>query len=128
MGLTPTGGVPMSTRAGDLDPGVLLYLLRTQDLKVDELEDLLNRHSGLIALSNGESDMQALLARAAANDDAAEVAIETFCNAVRKYIGAYAALMGGIDLLVFTGGIGEHSQRIPFSNLYRSGIHRSPGQ
>src|SRR4051812_11761714 len=68
MGLTPTGGVPMSTRSGDLDPGVLLYLLRSEQLGVDVLEDLLNRHSGLAGFSSGESDMQALLARAADND------------------------------------------------------------
>jgi len=112
MGLTPTGGVPMSTRAGDLDPGVLLYLMRTEHLGADALEDLLNRHSGLAGLSNGESDMQVLLARLAEGDDQAELAVLAFCNAVRKTIGAYAALMGGIDLLVFTGGIGEHSQEI----------------
>jgi acetate kinase len=112
MGLTPTGGVPMSTRSGDLDPGVLLYLLRREQLGVDVLEDLLNRHSGLAGFSSGESDMQALLARAADNDHQAELAVSSFCSAVRKCIGAYAALMGGIDILVFTGGIGEHSQEI----------------
>lgn len=112
MGFTPTGGVPMSTRTGDLDPGVLLYLLRTEHFRVDDLEELLNRHSGLAGFSGGESDMQALLARAAANDSEAELAITAFCQAIRKCIGAYAALMGGIDLLVFTGGIGEHSEEI----------------
>lgn len=112
MGLTPTGGVPMSTRTGDLDPGVLLHLMRTEHLDADALEDLLNRHSGLAGLSCGESDMQALLTRADQHDAAAELAIAVFCNGVRKTIGAYAALLGGIDLLVFTGGIGEHSERI----------------
>jgi acetate kinase len=112
MGLTPTGGVPMSTRTGDLDPGVLLYLMRTEDLSSDELEDLVNRHSGLAGLAGGESDMQALVERAEKNDHAAELALATFCIAVRKFIGAYAALMGSIDLLVFTGGIGEHSAEI----------------
>jgi acetate kinase len=112
MGLTPTGGVPMSTRAGDLDPGVLLYLMRTDHMDSNALEELLNRHSGLAGLSDGESDMQALLERANKNDPAAELAIAAFCTAVRKFIGAYAALMGGIDLLVFTGGIGEHSAEI----------------
>jgi acetate kinase len=112
MGLTPTGGVPMSTRAGDLDPGVLLYLMRTERLDADSLEDLLNRHSGLAGFTDGESDMQLLLARAAKNDHAAELGVAAFCNAVRKCIGAYAALMGGVDLLVFTGGIGEHSDEI----------------
>jgi acetate kinase len=79
---------------------------------VDELDDLVNRCSGLAGFSGGESDMQALLSRAANNDNAAELAIAAFCTSVRKHIGAYAALMGGIDLLVFTGGIGEHSPEI----------------
>ncbi len=112
MGLTPTGGVPMGTRSGDLDPGVLLYLLRTEKLTADKLESLLNHDCGLAGFSNGESDMQALLKRAAAGDAPAELAIAAFTTAVRKYIGAYAALMGGIDLLVFTGGIGQNSEEI----------------
>jgi acetate kinase len=112
MGLTPTGGIPMSTRTGDLDPGVIVYLLRNEHLSADALEQLLNRQSGLFAFSNGESDMQALLAREAAKDPTAALAIDAFCTAIRKFIGAYAALMGGLDLLVFTGGIGEHSDPI----------------
>jgi acetate kinase len=112
MGLTPTGGIPMSTRTGDLDPGVIVYLLRNEHLSADALEQLLNRQSGLFAFSNGESDMQALLAREAAEDPTAALAIDAFCTAIRKFIGAYAALMGGLDLLVFTGGIGEHSDPI----------------
>src|SRR6185437_12104220 len=104
MGLTPTGGIPMSTRSGDLDPGVLIYLLRNEQphahLSADALEQLLNRQCGLFAFSNGESDMQALLAREAANDPTAALAIDAFCTAIRKTIGAYAALLGGLDLLV----------------------------
>ncbi len=112
MGLTPTGGVPMGTRSGDLDPGVLLYLLRSESLDTDALEHLLNHDCGLTAFSNGESDMQALLKRAATGDPTADLAIQAFTTAVRKFIGAYAALMGGVDLLVFTGGIGQHSEAI----------------
>ncbi len=112
MGLTPTGGIPMGTRTGDLDPGVLLYLLRTEGLSVDALEQFLNHDCGLAGLSNGESDMQQLLQRSAQNDPAASLAVTVFCTAVRKGIGAYAALMGGLDLLVFTGGIGQHSQEV----------------
>lgn len=112
MGLTPTGGVPMGTRSGDLDPGVLLYLMRVEHLDADALETLLNRQSGLAGYADGESDMQALEKRAAAGDANASLALEAFATAVRKTIGAYAALMGGIDLLVFTGGIGEHSAEI----------------
>ncbi|KAE8759072.1 acetate/propionate family kinase [Paraburkholderia madseniana] len=112
MGLTPTGGVPMGTRSGDLDPGVLLYLMRVEKLDADALETLLNRQSGLAGYADGESDMQALEKRAAAGDGNASLALDAFATAVRKTIGAYAALLGGIDLLVFTGGIGEHSEEI----------------
>ncbi len=109
MGLTPTGGIPMSTRSGDLDPGVLLYLLRNEQATADSLETLLNGHAGLTALSGGEADMQALLAR---SDAPAALAVEAFCLAVAKTVGAYAAVLGDLDLLVFTGGIGEHSAEI----------------
>ncbi|MFC6644343.1 acetate/propionate family kinase [Granulicella cerasi] len=112
MGLTPTGGIPMATRSGDLDPGVLIYLLRAEGRNADELEELLNRKSGLIALSSGESDMQELMKKAQAGDEHALLAMNAFVIAVRKQIGAYAALMGGLDLLVFTGGIGEHAEAI----------------
>jgi acetate kinase len=109
MGLTPTGGIPMGTRSGDLDPGVFVYLLRTQQLGADELEDLINHQSGLLALSSGESDVKSLEERARAKDPPATLARNVFVTAVRKAIGAYVALLGGVDLLVFTGGIGEHS-------------------
>ena len=112
MGLTPTGGIPMGTRSGDLDPGILLYLLRTEKLGADELERLLNAESGLFGLSSGESDVKALEERALANDSRATLALEVFAVAVRKMIGAYVALLGGLDLLVFTGGIGQNSAYI----------------
>jgi acetate kinase len=112
MGLTPSGGIPMGTRSGDLDPGVFLYLMRNEKLGADELEDLLNHQSGLFALSSGESDVKALEERARANDPRAALALDVFATSVRKGIGAYVALLGGIDLLVFTGGIGEHSDYI----------------
>jgi acetate kinase len=112
MGLTPTGGIPMGTRSGDLDPGVILYLLRNEKLDADRLEDLLNHQSGLFALSSGESDVKALEEQARNNDPRACLALDIFAASVRKTIGAYMALLGGVDLLVFTGGIGEHSDRI----------------
>jgi acetate kinase len=112
MGLTPTGGIPMGTRSGDLDPGVILYLLRNEKLDSGRLEDLLNHQSGLFALSSGESDVKTLEERARSNDPKACLALDIFAVAVRKVIGAYMALLGGVDLLVFTGGIGEHSDRI----------------
>jgi acetate kinase len=112
MGLTPTGGIPMATRSGDLDPGVILYLLRNQKLEADKLEDLLNHESGLFALSSGEGDVKALEERARSNDPKARLALDVFTISVRKTIGAYLALLGGVDLLVFTGGIGEHSDHV----------------
>ncbi|HEY4904334.1 MAG TPA: acetate/propionate family kinase [Candidatus Sulfotelmatobacter sp.] len=116
MGFTPTGGIPMGTRSGDLDPGILIYLMRNEKLDADKLEDLLNRQSGLFALSSagngGESDVKALVEQADRNDPQAILALNTFSISVRKMIGAYIALLGGVDLLVFTGGIGEHSEPI----------------
>jgi acetate kinase len=105
MGLTPTGGIPMGTRTGDLDPGVLLYLAREKKCSIAELEHLVNEDAGLLALG-GTSDMKTLLSRRD-SDARARFAIEAFGYAVRKSIGALAAALGGVDLLVFTGGIGE---------------------
>ena len=98
----------MGTRSGDLDPGMLLALMRAEGLLVDETEELLSRGSGFLGLT-GSSDLREIEARAAAGDDAAQLAIHVFAHRLRKYIGAYAAVMGGIDAVVFTGGIGEHS-------------------
>ncbi len=112
MGLTPTGGIPMATRSGDLDPGVLLYLLRAKQMKVDSLEKLLNKSSGLTALSGGTADMRTLEAAAEKGDQPAQLAIEVFCTSIRKVIAGYTAVLGGLDMLVFAGGIGEHSARV----------------
>jgi len=112
MGLTPTGGIPMATRSGDLDPGVLIYLMRNAKLNADKLEDLLNHRSGLFALSSGEGDVKALEERVRSDDPNARLALDVFAVSVRKTIGAYTALLGGADLLVFTGGIGEHSDYV----------------
>src|SRR3984893_7209584 len=112
MCLTPTAGIPMGTRPGDLDPGVFLYLLRNERLSGDELEDLLNQQSGIFALSSGESDVKALEERIRSNDPQAALALNIFGVSIRKVIDAFVALLGGVDLLVFTGGIGEHSNHI----------------
>jgi acetate kinase len=112
MGLTPTGGIPMSTRTGDLDPGVLIFLMRNNGLDPDSLETLLNRQSGLAALSGGESDMRRLQAAMESGDQNAALAVHVFTTAIRKCIGSYAAELGGLDLLIFTGGIGQHSSFI----------------
>ena len=107
MGMTPTGGFMMSTRTGDLDPGVLVYLMRA-GYNADSLENMLNRQSGLLGVSGSSSDMKTLLEQRSANPAAAQ-AVEMFCRGVRKFIGAFAAALGGLDTLVFTGGIGEHA-------------------
>jgi acetate kinase len=112
MGLTPTAGIPMSTRSGDLDPGVLLYLLRAKAMNADSLEEMLNQRSGLWALSGGTGDMRDLETASRSGDRRADRAIEIFCMAVSKEVAAYAAVLGGLDLLVFTGGIGENSEPV----------------
>ncbi|MGD0305236.1 MAG: acetate/propionate family kinase [Candidatus Acidiferrales bacterium] len=109
MGLTPTGGIPMGTRSGDMDPGVGLYLLRQKHLTADSLESLLNHEAGLKALSGTSSDMRDLQAAAEHADANARQAIEIFCYAIRKTIASYAAGLEGLDMVVFTGGIGEKS-------------------
>ncbi len=108
MGLTPTGGIPMGTRTGDLDPGVPLFLMRNHKLKVEALETLLNQSSGLKALG-GTNDMRQLQAASDQGDHNASLAIEIFCRSIAKTVASYAAVLGGLDLFVFTGGIGEHS-------------------
>ena len=109
MGMTPTGGIPMGTRPGDLDPGILLFLMRKHWLNADQLEEVLNRKSGLAGLSGISSDMREIEEAAAADSHEAALAIEIFCRAIAKTIAAYAVVLGGLDLLVFTGGIGQHS-------------------
>lgn len=108
MGLTPLEGLVMGTRSGDVDPAVLLYLARNAGLGIDDLDDLLNRRSGLLGLS-GRSDMRDVVAAAAGGDDRARVALDVYLHRVRHYIGAYAATLGGMDALVFTAGVGENS-------------------
>ncbi|MEX0664641.1 MAG: acetate/propionate family kinase [Acidimicrobiia bacterium] len=108
MAFTPASGILMSTRAGDLDPSILVYLAREQGYTPDALEQLIEGESGLLALSGSTADMRALL-DARATDPRAALAVATFCYRVRAQIGAYAAVLGGLDTLVFTGGIGERS-------------------
>jgi acetate kinase len=108
MAFTPASGVPMSTRSGDLDPGVLAYLARTEGLDAEGLSTLVNHRAGLLGVSGRSSDMRDLLAAERDDPHAAE-AVALFCHSVRKAIGALAAALGGIDGLVFAGGIGEHA-------------------
>lgn len=111
MGLTPSGGVIMGTRSGDLDPGVLIYLMREKKLDAAELEELVDHNSGLAGISGVGSDMRRLHEAATGNANA-RLAIEMFCYSVRKQIAAMIAVLGGVDLVVFTGGIGENDAQV----------------
>lgn len=111
MGFTPTSGLVMGTRCGDLDPGIVLYLLRERGLRLTTVARLLSEESGLLALSESSGDMRALLTAEASNEKAA-AAIEIFCYQARKFLGSLAAALEGLDLLVFSGGIGEHAPEI----------------
>jgi acetate kinase len=111
MGFTPAGGVPMSTRSGDLDPGLLCYLARTEGLDAKRFNEMVNFHSGLLGVSETSSDMHDLLDRETQDVRAAE-AVALFCYQVKKWIGAFAAALGGLDTLVFSGGIGENAPAI----------------
>jgi acetate kinase len=111
MGLTPSGGLIMGTRSGDLDPGVLIYLMREKKFDAARLEELIDHRSGLIGLSGVGSDMRELHQAAASNPDA-RLAIGMFCYSVRKQVAAVIAALDGVDLVVFTGGIGENDREV----------------
>jgi acetate kinase len=111
LGMTPLEGLVMGTRCGDLDPSIPFYIIRKTGMKPEEVEILLNRESGLKGIC-GVSDMREVQERAAKGDERAELAIEMFCYRIKKYIGAYHAVLGKLDVLVFTGGIGENSAAI----------------
>jgi acetate kinase len=110
MGFTPLEGLVMGTRSGDIDPGMVGYLAREGGMSIDEVERLLNERSGLLGISGRSADMRDLLA--AEDDPWARLAIEVFCYRVKKYIGAYLAVLGGADAVVFGGGIGENAPSI----------------
>ena len=108
MGFTPTAGLVMSTRSGDLDPGLAPYLARTEHMTTEQFYAMVNHKSGLLGVSETSSDMRDLLAREASDIRAAE-AVALFCYQAKKWIGSFAAALGGLDTLVFAGGIGEHA-------------------
>jgi acetate kinase len=131
MGLTPTGGVIMGTRCGDIDPGVLAYVVREHGYGGAQLEALIDQHSGMLGISGLSGDLRQLTAAAAspaASADDARLAIAMFCASVRKQIAAMAAVLGGVDLLVFTGGIGENdapTRACICNGLEALGIHQA---
>lgn len=108
MGMTPLEGLIMGTRSGDLDPAIVFYLSRETGMNIDELDALLNKESGLKGIC-GENDMRTICTAAEQGDTQARLALTLFCYRLKKYIGAYAAALGGVDCIVFTGGIGENS-------------------
>jgi acetate kinase len=123
MGFTPTSGIPMATRSGDLDPGVMLFLMRSMNR--DAIDDLVNHESGLLGISQTTGDMRRLLALEGTDTRAAE-AIELFCYQAKKAVGALTAAMGGVNTLVFSGGIGEHAAAVRAriaGSLEHLGIH-----
>jgi acetate kinase len=112
MGFTPLEGLVMGTRSGDLDPAVILHVMAKEEIPAGDANALLNKHSGLQGLSGISGDMRDLLAEEEKGSDRARLALDVFCYRVRKYIGAYAAVLGGLDAVTFTGGIGENAPGI----------------
>ena len=111
MGFTPTAGLVMSTRSGDLDPGLAPYLARTEQMTTEQFYEMVNHESGLLGVSEISSDMRDLLAQEAHDVRAAE-AVALFCYQAKKWIGSFAAALGGLDTFVFAGGIGENAPRV----------------
>ncbi len=111
MSFTPTAGLVMSTRSGDLDPGLAPYLARTAQMTTEQLYEMVNHKSGLLGVSEISSDMRDLLAQEAQDSRAAE-AVALFCYQAKKWIGAFAAALGGLDTFVFAGGIGENAPQV----------------
>lgn len=111
MGLTPAAGIPMSTRSGDIDPGLVLYLSKAKNMNAEQFNDMVNKQSGLFGISEISSDMQELVEKENEDIRAAQ-AIEIFCYQVKKAIGSFTAALGGLDTLVFSGGMGEAAPKI----------------
>lgn len=109
MGMTPLEGLVMGTRSGDVDPGILLHVAREEEMSMKDLDQLLNKKSGLVGLSGLSNDMRDIIEKSTDGDEDCRLALQVFTHRLRKYIGAYAAVMGGVDAIIFTGGIGENS-------------------
>ena len=109
MGLTPLEGLVMGTRSGDLDPAILPFIMNKEKLSADDMSNILNKKSGVLGISGVSSDFRDIETAAKEGNKRAQLALDVFCNRVRKYIASYAAQLGGVDALVFTAGIGENS-------------------
>ena len=128
MGLTPLEGLVMGTRSGDVDPAVVAHLRRVADLSADDVDQQLNRASGLTGLA-GVNDMREIYGRAEAGEDAARLALDVYCYRIRKYVGAYYAVLGRVDGIVFTAGVGENNPDLRARTLHglqRMGIEIDP--
>jgi acetate kinase len=112
MGFTPLEGLLMGTRSGDMDPSVILYIMGKEELTLAEANTLLNKHSGLIGISGESSDMREIEEAVADGNKKAKYAFDLFTYRIKKYVGSYTAALGGLDALVFTGGIGENSELV----------------
>ncbi|MEK7704996.1 MAG: acetate kinase [Myxococcota bacterium] len=112
MGLTPLEGLVMGTRAGDMDPAIIFHLVRQEKMTIDEIDKLLNKKSGLLGLSGVSNDVRELLVRRAEGDKSAALALQIFAYRLRKYIGSYLAVLGEVDAVVFTAGIGENAAAV----------------
>ena len=108
MGLTPTEGLMMGTRVGDIDPGALTYLMTKHNMSAAELQNMINKESGVLGISGVSNDMREIEAAIAEGNERAKLALDMYMLRITKYIGAYAAEMGGVDIIVFTGGVGEN--------------------
>jgi acetate kinase len=117
MGFTPLEGLVMGTRSGDMDPAIVPWLMAMEELTLHQVNTMLNKHSGLYGVSGVSSDMRELLAARAEGNQRADVAFRMFCYRVKKYIAAYAAAMGGVDAVFFTGGIGQKSVEVRETSL-----------
>jgi acetate kinase len=111
MGLTPMEGLVMGTRSGDIDPGVITYLVRTAGMSIEDIETMLNKRSGVRGLG-GEIDFRVLHQRIESGDPAAQLAYDVYIHRLRKYIGAYLAVLGNTDVITFTAGVGENDAKV----------------
>ncbi|MBR6481930.1 MAG: acetate kinase [Bacteroidaceae bacterium] len=116
MGLTPLEGMMMGTRSGDIDASAVLAIMKAEGLTPDEMSDLLNKESGVLGISGVSSDMREVTSAAEEGNKRAALALEMYSHRIKKYIGSYAAIMGGVDIIVFTAGVGEHQWDIRYNS------------
>ena len=117
MGITPLEGVMMGTRSGDIDASAVLAIMKKEGLTPDQMSDLLNKKSGVLGISGVSSDMREVEAACQNGNKRAELALEMYSHRIKKYIGSYAAIMGGVDVIVFTGGVGEHQWDVRYNSV-----------